>query len=207
MVVHDGLTVGNALRPARRRAGLAQSELARQAGTTRQTIGALEAGTYAPTLAVALRIARVLRCRVDELFSLVPEETVCRDVPCQDERASQGLPAPGWETARGVTVFTSRVSVVGREDGDGAHRRDAPPELRTEGAPIEQLEPGDRNRFVGTIAAIEGGGLFAEIVLDIGGHRLSTAIPYRSVEALGLHCGMRVTAVVTSADIVIDPAR
>jgi DNA-binding XRE family transcriptional regulator len=48
MVVRDDLTIVNALCPFRQRAGLAQGELPRQAGTMRQTIGALEAGAGLP---------------------------------------------------------------------------------------------------------------------------------------------------------------
>jgi len=47
---------------------MTQEELARQAGCTRQTIIALEAGKYTPSLALAFRIARSFGCRVDEVF-------------------------------------------------------------------------------------------------------------------------------------------
>ena len=61
------------LRTERVRAGLSQGELARRAGVTRQAVGAIEAGRVAPTMGVALRLARVLGRRVDELFRLVDE--------------------------------------------------------------------------------------------------------------------------------------
>ena len=47
---------------------MTQEELARQAGCTRQTIIALEAGKYTPSLELAFRIARSFGCRVDEVF-------------------------------------------------------------------------------------------------------------------------------------------
>ena len=50
--------------------GLTQAALAEQIGVTRQTIVALEAGGYVPSLALGLRLARVLGKRVDELFTL-----------------------------------------------------------------------------------------------------------------------------------------
>lgn len=62
--------IGCGLRAARQRAGLSQSELAARAGATRQTIGALEAGLYPPTMNVALRLARVLGRDVGDLFWL-----------------------------------------------------------------------------------------------------------------------------------------
>ncbi len=61
------------LRAARARAGLSQGELAARAGVTRQAVSAIENGKAAPTMAVALRLARVLGRRVDELFRLVDE--------------------------------------------------------------------------------------------------------------------------------------
>jgi putative transcriptional regulator len=47
---------------------MTQEELAQRAGCTRQTIIALEAGKYTPSLALAFRIARSFGCRVDEVF-------------------------------------------------------------------------------------------------------------------------------------------
>lgn len=61
------------LRSARVQAGLSQGELSARAGVTRQAISAIEAGKTAPTMAVALRLARALGRRVDELFRLVDE--------------------------------------------------------------------------------------------------------------------------------------
>jgi putative molybdopterin biosynthesis protein len=60
----------NRLRAVRSRLGISQQELAAAAGIARQTIGGIEAGTYALSLSVALRLARALGCPVDELFWL-----------------------------------------------------------------------------------------------------------------------------------------
>jgi putative transcriptional regulator len=49
---------------------MTQQELADRAGVTRQTIIALEAGRYNPSLALALRIARVFEVAVEEVFTL-----------------------------------------------------------------------------------------------------------------------------------------
>jgi molybdate-binding protein len=43
---------------------------------TRQAISSIESNVYLPTTAVALRLASVLACRVEDLFSLVPPEDV-----------------------------------------------------------------------------------------------------------------------------------
>src|SRR5687767_15254554 len=61
------------LRAARIQAGLSQGDLAAQAGVTRQAISAIEAGKTVPTMGVALRLARALGRRVDELFRLIDE--------------------------------------------------------------------------------------------------------------------------------------
>jgi molybdate-binding protein/DNA-binding XRE family transcriptional regulator len=50
--------------------GLSQAELAQGAGLTRQAVSAVEAGHYVPNTAVALRLAKVLGCGVEELFTL-----------------------------------------------------------------------------------------------------------------------------------------
>lgn len=50
------------------RTDLTQAGLAEVVGATRQTIIAIEAGKYAPSLELAFRIAHVLGERVDELF-------------------------------------------------------------------------------------------------------------------------------------------
>ena len=47
---------------------MTQEELARKAGVTRQTIIALEAGKYVPSLSLAFRIARVFGVTVEDVF-------------------------------------------------------------------------------------------------------------------------------------------
>jgi len=61
--------IGNHLRRLRFDHGeMTQDALARAAGVTRQTVIALEAGRYAPSLELAFRLARVFGKRVDEVF-------------------------------------------------------------------------------------------------------------------------------------------
>jgi putative molybdopterin biosynthesis protein len=57
----------------RKARGVAAAELAKRVGITRQTIYAIEAGTYLPNTEVTLRLARELEVSVEELFSL-PQE-------------------------------------------------------------------------------------------------------------------------------------
>ena len=51
-------------------ANLTQQALADAVGVTRQTIIALEAGGYVPSLALALRLANVFNTTVEQLFWL-----------------------------------------------------------------------------------------------------------------------------------------
>lgn len=63
----------NKIRELRRAAGLRQKDLAERLGVTRQTIIAIENDKYDPSLGLAIRLARLLRTSVEELFHL-PEE-------------------------------------------------------------------------------------------------------------------------------------
>src|SRR6266511_2495266 len=60
----------NRLREKRHALGLSQKQLADLAGITRQAVSAVEANQYSPATSVALQLARALRCRVEDLFSI-----------------------------------------------------------------------------------------------------------------------------------------
>ena len=62
--------IENRIRSRRQAAGLSQQELARRSGMTRQAMNAIEAGHYVPSTLVAMRLAKALGCRVEDLFSL-----------------------------------------------------------------------------------------------------------------------------------------
>lgn len=62
--------VQTSLATIRKARGIGAAELARKAGVTRQTIYAIEAGTYVPNTEVTLQLARELEVTVEELFSL-----------------------------------------------------------------------------------------------------------------------------------------
>jgi molybdate-binding protein/DNA-binding XRE family transcriptional regulator len=63
-------TIENRLAEIRKRRGIGASDLARRVNVSRQTIYAIESGTYVPNTEVALHMARELEVSVDELFSL-----------------------------------------------------------------------------------------------------------------------------------------
>ncbi len=61
--------IGNCIRRLRFEHGeMTQQELADRCGVTRQTILALEAGRYGPSLVLAFRIARVFGATVEDVF-------------------------------------------------------------------------------------------------------------------------------------------
>jgi len=64
------MKVKNYLSQLRARQGLSAQQLAERAGVQRQAIYAMEAGTYIPNTLIALRLARTLQVKVEELFSL-----------------------------------------------------------------------------------------------------------------------------------------
>ena len=58
------------LKSLRRAKGLTQSGLAEQIGVQRQAIYDMESGRYLPNTAVALRLAEILDCRVEDIFTM-----------------------------------------------------------------------------------------------------------------------------------------
>src|SRR4051812_5375080 len=67
------VSVINQLAAMRKARGISAVDLAAQVGVTRQAIYAIEAGTYMPNTAVALRLSRALDSTVEGLFELEPE--------------------------------------------------------------------------------------------------------------------------------------
>jgi putative transcriptional regulator len=64
-----GTPITNQIRLLRFMAGeMTQAELGEKIGMTRQTIAAIEAGKYSPTLEAAFRIAKVFGKPLDEVF-------------------------------------------------------------------------------------------------------------------------------------------
>jgi Periplasmic molybdate-binding protein/domain len=62
--------IENQLAKIRKSRGIGAADLARRVGVSRQTIYAIEAGTYVPNTEVTLKLARELEVTVEEIFSL-----------------------------------------------------------------------------------------------------------------------------------------
>ncbi len=65
---------------------MTQQELANRAGVTRQTILAIEAGKYAPSLMLAFQIARVFGVGIEDVFCY-------GESPASEDSAPTNLPA------------------------------------------------------------------------------------------------------------------
>lgn len=63
----------NLVKQLRKQIGLRQEDLAKELGVSRQTIIAIENDKYNPTLELAMKIAKLLKLHVDEIFFLDDE--------------------------------------------------------------------------------------------------------------------------------------
>ncbi|MFZ2886558.1 MAG: helix-turn-helix transcriptional regulator [Minisyncoccia bacterium] len=63
-------SVTNRVQKLRMNRGLTQEGLAVAAGVSRQTIIAIERGNYTPSVLLALKIARIFKVPVEDIFSL-----------------------------------------------------------------------------------------------------------------------------------------
>ncbi|MDA7796944.1 helix-turn-helix transcriptional regulator [Gammaproteobacteria bacterium] len=60
----------NNLGELRKSVGLTQQELSESAEVSRKSINAIENGIYVPSTVLALKIAKTLKCSVEDLFKL-----------------------------------------------------------------------------------------------------------------------------------------
>ena len=67
-VAEPGL--GSTLKDVRTAAGFTQAELAERVGVSRKTINTVENGVFVPSTLLALKLAKALKCKVEDLFFL-----------------------------------------------------------------------------------------------------------------------------------------
>lgn len=60
----------NKLKELREKNSLTQETLAEKARVSRQTIISIETGRYVPSLELALKFAKMFKCRVEDLFDI-----------------------------------------------------------------------------------------------------------------------------------------
>lgn len=64
----------NRLKELRARDGINQTEMAKLAGVSRQTISLIERNEYTPSIVIAMKIAKVFQEPVEDVFRLVEIE-------------------------------------------------------------------------------------------------------------------------------------
>ncbi|WP_346940178.1 helix-turn-helix transcriptional regulator [uncultured Clostridium sp.] len=60
----------NNIKELRKKIGMRQEDIATELSVTRQTINAIENDKYNPTLELAMKLARLLKTPVEEIFEL-----------------------------------------------------------------------------------------------------------------------------------------
>jgi len=92
----------NRVRHERERLGLSQQSLAEKVGVSRQAIVAIETGKSVPSTVLGLRIARSLRSRVEDLFSLSSEAGIAvRLAPAEGPPDTEPTASGGARVALG----------------------------------------------------------------------------------------------------------
>lgn len=91
--------VRTAVRATRQRLGMQQQVLAEAIGVSRQTLSLIEAGETVPSTQIALALARELRCRVEDLFSLHRDGQVL-----EAELIGEAEPSAGGTRKRRVSL-------------------------------------------------------------------------------------------------------
>lgn len=67
------MSLNNHLKEYRARLGVNQQEMGRLVQTSRQTISQIERGDYSPSVTLALKLARVCDCKVEDIFEYVED--------------------------------------------------------------------------------------------------------------------------------------
>lgn len=60
----------NSIKSQRKKLKLSQTELANRLDVSRQTVYSLETGKFSPSTVLALKIAKVFGCKINEIFEL-----------------------------------------------------------------------------------------------------------------------------------------
>ncbi|MBW4597679.1 MAG: helix-turn-helix domain-containing protein [Brasilonema angustatum HA4187-MV1] len=93
------MNICNNLKSIRNRLGLSQQDLANIAGVTRQSIGGIESGQYAPSVTICLRLAKALGCQIEELFWIEEElpkvEAILTKPACNEQQSRVSLARVG----------------------------------------------------------------------------------------------------------------
>jgi molybdate-binding protein/DNA-binding XRE family transcriptional regulator len=108
----------------RAKRGLGAAQLAAKIGVSRQTVYAIEAGTYVPNTAVSLKLARALETTVEEIFQIEPEEHAPENIAEAIVLGDVETMAPG-QPLRLCGVDRNLVAVAPETGGLGLSPSDA----------------------------------------------------------------------------------
>ena len=116
------MNIENNLAYYREKRGLSAIELAKKIAVSRQTIYAIETGTYAPNTAIALKLAQVLEVRVEDLFRLEYEDATAAVetaelMPSNDE-AQPGVPVQICEVENRLVAMLPTPVIWGLPPAD-----------------------------------------------------------------------------------------
>jgi putative molybdopterin biosynthesis protein len=111
----------NDIRRRRQHRSLTQQQLARRAEVSRQSLNALELGRAVPSTSIALRLAQVLECHVEELFWLT------------------GSPAPVDAEIAGGDEHSNGRAVVASVEGKWVAHRLAPTDGLSAATPADAI--------------------------------------------------------------------
>ena len=64
----------NQLKEYRAKLGVNQQEMGKLVNTSRQTISQIERGDYSPSVTLALKLAEVCGCKVEDIFEYTEDE-------------------------------------------------------------------------------------------------------------------------------------
>lgn len=136
----------------RKRRGVGVTELARKVGVSRQTIHAIEAGSFVPNTEVALKLARELGVSVEELFALTPDAEG-RPAAVQARvlsagRVAEGMPARLCRLSDGWACVPASAVPVFLPDADGVISRCGQAGGSAEIFPLSGEEPAGRRIVV-----------------------------------------------------------
>lgn len=68
------MPLNNRLKEYRAKINVNQTEMGKLVGVSRQTISQIERGDYSPSVTLALKIAKVLDAKVEDIFSYKEDE-------------------------------------------------------------------------------------------------------------------------------------
>jgi molybdate-binding protein/DNA-binding XRE family transcriptional regulator len=146
--------VRTAVKATRQRLGMQQQDLAEAIGVSRQTLSLIEAGETVPSTQIALALARELRCRVEDLFSLRSDgqiieaefvgEAELGAAAAPKKRVSLGWVADRWvarslETDESLALGTPADGIATLSSGKGR---------RAKVRPLRDVESLQRNLLV-----------------------------------------------------------